>query len=87
MNSPDKKKIVKFDLVDGFLDGEELKGKRIFDFRVDDQRNNIFFTYDRKPEIYVYSYIHRRMKQVIKAYSKQQAGKPKYLTFEKKMGK
>lgn len=72
MNSPDRKKIIKFDLIAGFEKSVDLKGKRIYDFRVDDQRNNIFFTYDRKPELYVYSYVERKMKQVIKTYSEQQ---------------
>ena len=69
MNSWHRKKILKFDLIRGFDNEDELKKLRISDFKVDDQRNHVMFTYDKKPELYIYSYTFRRVIQIIKNYN------------------
>lgn len=69
MNSWHRKKILKFNLILGFENENELEKLRIGDFKVDDQRNHIMFTYDRKPELYIYSYTQRKIIQIIKNYN------------------
>lgn len=69
MNSWHRKKILKFNLIKGFDNEEELKKLRISDFKVDDQRCHVMFTYDRKPELYIYSYAYRKLIQIIKNYN------------------
>jgi hypothetical protein len=69
MNSWYRKIIIKMNLIDGFFDKEIYSKKRINDFKVDNNKNLMMFSYKRHPTVIIYSYSQRKVVQELEVYN------------------